>query len=189
MRFIVALTALPCLALGACDSDSGAPASFNASASDSTVVNTLDDAGRQKLCDEVVTFGESAVSVTEMKRLSCYGLALAFSAGESCEATAQACMKAEPTESESETTSSCNSGEFDNCTATIAEIESCLNARIAASKALAAKISCAADEDAMNALAEPAESACAPVEAKCPSLAEGGEAPVDNGSSDAGSGN
>jgi hypothetical protein len=179
---LIRATLLPFAAIAACDSSDDSPSTFNATASDETVASSLTDAQRIALCEEAQAFAVRSLSSTEMKRMSCYALAAAFSNGDSaaCEQTAQACIAAPADETSTEETDSCNAEEFKDCSATIAEIEACVTATVNVSKELASAISCTASEASLAAISAKADAACAAAREKCPGSFDDGGAPAED---------
>jgi len=120
---------------------------------DSKPLSELDP---DETCQATRQFMEDALSLEETQRAYCLFYGMAFSADQTgCEAFVADCV-AQPADA-SELADSCDYN-FENCAATIGDLESCENAKLAMMEALARTLSCADMEAGRPAILDLPES-------------------------------
>jgi hypothetical protein len=176
------------LLLGACGGDDS-NAKFSSGLDPSKTPATLSPAERAALCGKVDSFLPSVMSKADLCKISgmmgaMFGMMGGGDLKALCTAAYDACMN-EPTEpTDPSDTESCSQG-MSTCTATIGEIETCLNDIASTTQAEMAKIpSCS--QITASSLTSVATStststnpaSCTALEAKCPDMGETASAPM-----------
>lgn len=171
-RRLAALSLALCLPLAACgdDTKAGPATPFNASLSDETRVDQLDETQKNTLCQEAGAWYATQVSAALEKRLACYGFALAFAGGnaQACNQFANQCLASnEGLEASSEV--ECDLTRLEGCTATVGELETCFTETATRVRQVASALSCSSSASQLQGLDAPI-AACATVKTKCPAL-------------------
>jgi hypothetical protein len=175
------------LLLAACDGSSHS--NFSTGMDSGKTPASMSPADRATLCTKVESFLPTLMSKADMCKLSgMMGAMLGMGGGDLkalCTAAYDACMKEpdDPVETTGDT-ASCSQG-MSTCTATVGEIESCMNDLDAMMRAEMAKIpSCSqltlSDFTATSTTTETTTSpaSCTALEAKCPDMGETASAPM-----------
>lgn len=167
MTRLLPLLLLPLLA---CGDDAVAPAApLDSGVDEAATPSTLSADQRQAFCQAAATWFTTQVTQAQMKKLACYGFALAFAGqGNACNTFASECLASnEPFDSS--TDASCDGPELDDCTATVAELETCFTDTATQLRTLTARLSCSMSASDLQGLSgKPAS--CAAIESKCPGL-------------------
>jgi hypothetical protein len=178
----------------ACGSDSEGPSGVTSGVDGSRPVNMLAPGDAQKLCDAVARYGTSRVSRDSVRRAVCVGLTALQIANpptvaQCNDSVAQCVMMAAQTTGGTTVgaTPACTAGvPPTNCTATVAELETCSTALIDQAANALASVTCdlwglppaEAAKRIMDAQNRPALAECAPIRQKCPAfLGQAAQAP------------
>ncbi len=158
-------------------------------ASDDTPVDELEESDTEALCAQLEDAGETLeqeLGEDGLKRLTCTAFAVLLGGGgneAACEAAVEECMASEEGfEPDEEEEFECS--EVEDCSATVAEMEACINDSINATRALVNGLTCANALERLQG-AEEAPASCQAIEDKCPGILEddeGGDGGDDGGS-------
>jgi hypothetical protein len=180
----IALVAAAMLFAGvmACDGGDDGGGSTVDLGNDSTVASSLTPVEAEQKCELVQEKMEKVAESSDAKHATCLlsgVFAMAFGGDDPavCQQTYDACM-AQPLEQEDDG-DDCKDAykDLENCTATLGEIEACMNDSIAAQKQAFAeikKLNCSSTEEEFDALDDVFEdeeiASCKIVEQKCPGM-------------------
>lgn len=176
MNKVLLLSLSPLFLVAACGDDNGGGTTtvtpFESTATDDEAVDSLSADEQTAFCNELKAYADANLSVTEMKKLACYSFSIAFSGGDraACQESAQACMD-DPESIDVSSDASCEGNQITDCSATVAELESCYTAQVQRAKSVVSSLSCSSSPESLSSLSEP-PAACNTVKEKCPKLFE-----------------
>lgn len=170
-------------------SSSGGGGGSVTSIDSSKQAGSLSDAEKQQYCKDATNYINSNVSDTDSKKVSCFSKAVQsiYTSGSpptsdadlqsKCKSAYNDCMSKplDKGDAGTSTSSSCSPSEFTNCTATVGELNQCVQDSVAAMKTAYATFDTACDKIQMDggglqqsASSEPAS--CKALETKCPGM-------------------